>query len=74
MIAGEGLVGILLALLAVFGLDKVIDISGYLNLPEGVSYSIIIMNILVPHIETLTKPLPFGAEKEKKSKKEEAAS
>ena len=27
MIAGEGLVGILLALLAVFGLDKVIDIS-----------------------------------------------
>ncbi len=37
MIAGEGLVGILLALLAVFGLDKVIDISGYLNLPEGVS-------------------------------------
>ena len=46
----------------------------FANLPEGVSYSIIIMNILVPHIETLTKPLPFGAEKEKKSKKEEAAS
>ncbi len=37
MIAGEGLVGILLALLAVFGLDKVIDISGYLNLPDGVA-------------------------------------
>ena len=37
MIAGEGLVGILLALLAVVGLDKVIDISGYLNLPEGVA-------------------------------------
>jgi len=32
MIAGEGLVGILLALLAVAGVDKVIDISGYLNL------------------------------------------
>ena len=46
----------------------------FANLPEGVSYAIIIMNILVPHIETLTKPLPFGAEKEKKSKKEEAAS
>ena len=46
----------------------------FANLPEGVSYSIIIMNILVPHIETLTKPLPFGVEKEKKSKKEEAAS
>lgn len=37
MIAGEGLVGILLALLAVFGLNKVIDISGYLNLPDGVA-------------------------------------
>lgn len=46
----------------------------FANLPEGVSYSIIIMNILVPHIETITKPRPFGAEKEKKSKKEEAAS
>ncbi|MBR5562063.1 MAG: oligopeptide transporter, OPT family [Clostridia bacterium] len=37
MIAGEGLVGIVLALLAVFGVDKVIDISGLLNLPEGVA-------------------------------------
>lgn len=46
----------------------------FANLPEGVSYSIIIMNILVPHIEAITKPRPFGAEKEKKSKKEEAAS
>ena len=32
MIAGEGLVGILLALLAVAGVDKAIDISGILNL------------------------------------------
>lgn len=38
MIAGEGLVGILLALLAVFGLDKAIDISRYMSLPGGVSY------------------------------------
>ncbi|MBR2293760.1 MAG: oligopeptide transporter, OPT family [Clostridia bacterium] len=37
MIAGEGLVGILLALLAVFGLDQVLDISGLLNLPAWVS-------------------------------------
>ncbi len=37
MIAGEGLVGIVLALLAVFGVDKVIDISGKLNLPSAVS-------------------------------------
>ena len=32
MIAGEGLVGILLAILAVFGVGKVIDISGKLSL------------------------------------------
>ncbi len=38
MIAGEGLVGILLALFAIFGLDKVIDLSQYLNLPPVVSY------------------------------------
>ena len=37
MIAGEGLVGILLALFAIFGLDKVIDLSQYLNLPPVVS-------------------------------------
>ncbi|MGN0329942.1 MAG: OPT family oligopeptide transporter [Kineothrix sp.] len=35
MIAGEGLAGILLALLAVFGLDQVIDLSKYINLPQG---------------------------------------
>ena len=34
MIAGEGLVGILLALFAVFGWDKFVDISGYLGMPE----------------------------------------
>ncbi|MBO5383212.1 MAG: oligopeptide transporter, OPT family, partial [Ruminococcus sp.] len=34
MIAGEGLVGVLLALLAVVELDKYIDISGMINLPE----------------------------------------
>ncbi len=32
----------------------------YANLPEGVSYSIILMNILVPHIERITMPKPFG--------------
>ncbi|MDD5947344.1 MAG: oligopeptide transporter, OPT family [Oscillospiraceae bacterium] len=36
MIAGEGLVGILLALLAVFGVADAIDISAKLNLPEVV--------------------------------------
>ncbi len=37
MIAGEGLVGIVLALLAVFGVDKVFDLSAKLNLPPVVS-------------------------------------
>ena len=37
MIAGEGLAGILLAVLAVFGLDKVVDISGKLGLSPAVS-------------------------------------
>ncbi len=37
MIAGEGLVGILLAVFAVFGLDQAIDLSGSLNLPAYVS-------------------------------------
>ena len=40
-------------------------------LPEGVSFSIILMNILVPHIENLCAAKPFGTLKEKKSKKEE---
>ncbi len=30
------------------------------SLPEGVSFSILIMNILVPHINSLTAPKPFG--------------
>lgn len=45
----------------------------FANLPEGVSYAIILMNILVPHIENITRPKPFGTVKEKKNK-EEAAS
>jgi electron transport complex protein RnfD len=35
--------------------------------PEGVSFAVIIMNILVPHIERLTMPKPFGYRKEGKS-------
>lgn len=37
MIAGEGLVGILLALLAVFGIDQMLNISDLLQLPAIVS-------------------------------------
>lgn len=31
-------------------------------LPEGVSYAILLMNVLTPHIETLTQSAPFGKE------------
>ena len=49
MIAGEGLVGILLALFAVFGIDKAIDLSGILNLPPAVSNvgSLIVFGLVV---------------------------
>lgn len=53
--------GIITSLIRIFG-----------SLPEGVSFAILLMNILVPHIETLTTPKPFGTVSEKK-KKEEAA-
>lgn len=49
MIAGEGLVGILLALFAVFGIDKAIDLSGKLNLPTGVAdvASLIVFGLII---------------------------
>ncbi len=53
--------GIITSLIRIFG-----------SLPEGVSFSIILMNILVPHIDNLTAQKPFGFIKEK-IKKEEAA-
>ena len=53
MIAGEGIVGIILALLAVFGVDKVIDISGMLNLPVSIAniaslgvFALVILSLL----------------------------
>lgn len=36
------------------------------GMPEGVSIAIVLMNILVPHIEKLTTPKPFGYVKERK--------
>lgn len=41
--------GILTVLIRIFG-----------SLPEGVSFAIVLMNILVPHIENLTFPKPLG--------------
>lgn len=43
----------------------------FASLPEGVSFAILIMNLLVPHIERIMAPKPFGTIKEKKSKKKE---
>lgn len=53
--------GLLTCLIRLFG-----------SLPEGVSFAILIMNLLVPHIETIMAPKPFGTVKEKKSKAKEA--
>lgn len=39
---------------------------------EGVSFGIILMNLLVPHIDNLTKLKPFGYIKEKKQKEAKA--
>lgn len=38
-------------------------------LSKGVSYAIVLMNILVPHIEDLTRPKPFGMVKKAKGGK-----
>ncbi len=53
MIAGEGLVGILLALFAVFGIDKAIDLSAMLGIPKTVSeiggivlFAVIVLTVL----------------------------
>ncbi len=54
MIAGEGLVGILLALFAVFGFDKLVDLSSGLGLSSSVSsvlsialFSLIVLTLVV---------------------------
>lgn len=41
-------------------------IRTYAELPEGVSFSILLMNILTPLIESATSPKPFGKTKEGK--------
>jgi len=51
--------GILTALIRIFG-----------SLPEGVSFAILIMNLLVPLIEKITTPKPFGTPKKEKKAKE----
>lgn len=41
-------------------------IRNFGSMPEGVSYSILLMNILTPYIDKLTRPKAFGAKKEVK--------
>ncbi len=49
MIAGEGLVGILLAVLAIFGVDKYIDLSAKLGLPAVVTQigSLVVFGLII---------------------------
>jgi electron transport complex protein RnfD len=39
--------------------------------PEGVSYSILLMNMAAPLIERYTKPKVYGVQKPKKAKKQD---
>jgi electron transport complex protein RnfD len=42
------------------------------NMPEGVSFSILLMNLLTPHIDKAFAPKPFGKEKEARGQKQKA--
>lgn len=64
MIAGEGIVGLILAALAVLGVDSFIDLSGILNLPQWasnigtlVAFALIILSLLKFSIWKKTKKL-----------------
>lgn len=63
MIAGEGIVGLLLAILAVAGVDKAIDLSSVLNLPAWASNvgSLVVFGLIILCLVTFAVP--------KKSKK-----
>ena len=54
--------GIITAVIRLFG-----------SMAEGVSFSILLMNIFVPYIEKFTAAKPFGTLREKKEKKEAAS-
>jgi electron transport complex protein RnfD len=44
-------------------------IRAFGSYPEGVSFAILLMNILAPYIERLTMKKPFGAGGKKNAKK-----
>lgn len=41
-------------------------IRQFSSLPEGVSYAILLMNVITPHLEKLTRPRAFGVVKKQK--------
>lgn len=47
-------------------------IRQFASLPEGVSYSILLMNVLTPYIDKLTRTKPLGAKKRVKAKEAKA--
>jgi len=63
MIAGEGLVGILLAILTIVGVDKIIDVSRFFNLP---TYANNILSLIVFGLVILSL-LKFSLWKKRKS-------
>lgn len=54
LIAGEGLVGILLAIFAIFGLDKKIDLSGMLD--TGIVGGLILTAVMIACVAHFAKP------------------
>lgn len=54
MIAGEGLVGILLAVFAVFGIDKAVDLSEYVGVPTAVG-NVISLGVLALMVLSVLK-------------------
>ena len=63
MIAGEGLVGIILAILTIVGVDKIIDVSRFFNLP---TYANNILSLIVFGLVILSL-LKFSLWKKRKS-------
>ena len=63
MIAGEGLIGILLAVFAIFGIDKLVDISGLLSLGEvgGAVASLCVFALIIATL------VVFSVKKKKKN-------
>jgi uncharacterized oligopeptide transporter (OPT) family protein len=69
MIAGEGLVGIILAILAVAGLEEKINLSGYINL--GTIGGIILLVVMIACVAIYAMKNKAEADKATEEKNEE---